>query len=313
MTPLFLTHESAGAPSWTSAPNSLNTILKWALPQLGWTVAFDDPSRSMTAYRNNDFDGSGCYLKVIDDPAHMSSADAVAGYAEVQGFITMSDIDSGTGQWPLTGGKFWKLSDMTGPEYAVIGDDRTFYFAIKQRVDRSFFLHHAGDIHSYKPLDKSHFFITGAEDSIFTASSSLGNGALSTLAIRGTSGFGYSFSESLAESHDGMVLNGETVQLFSLVNPLVVGFADIFMGANGDYPNPVSGGLNIAPIYVRESESELYRGELRGIWNPHSRLSNRQFLERLFIESGAVRCVPVNVRFDRDEVGSVVLHEGEWQ
>jgi len=116
----------------------------------GWTEAFTGTNKK--AYRNNTFTGSGSYFR-FDDSATYE--------ARVRGYVTMSDIDTGTDPFPadsqVSGGAYWAKA-YTGQTSArawfVLADDRHCYVGIAHNATYpAFMVLEAGDLISLKSGD----------------------------------------------------------------------------------------------------------------------------------------------------------------
>jgi hypothetical protein len=127
MIPLVIKSTDVGAPSLTGQDGSMYTLMKWALPQLGWTQEFDDGVNFKVAFRNNPVKGTGYHIRFRDKAADHAFT---AHFCCVDAFETMSDIDTGTKRFPLVD-RYWVKSPVTTAvayPYIFIGTDIFFYF-----------------------------------------------------------------------------------------------------------------------------------------------------------------------------------------
>lgn len=132
MTVRLYRSEDAGAPQ-LGAVGSINAILKACLvtgygsrTPAGWSIAFEDQANNKIALRQGG--ANGRYLK-LDHSADYR-------YARVNGYASMSDIDTGTegmyDQDTYSGepGGFFSGGNTTGGDmrWTVVADDRSFYY-----------------------------------------------------------------------------------------------------------------------------------------------------------------------------------------
>lgn len=141
----FATAEANASPSGTITAK---------IAALGWTKVFTGTNKAV--YKPSDPAATGCYLRV-DDTA--------ATNARVSGFETMSDVDTGTGQFPtavqLSGGMYWMKSTI----WAVVGDGRGFYLMMGAATNPLYSVEFFGDIVSDKPGDAYACALFGASAS----------------------------------------------------------------------------------------------------------------------------------------------------
>lgn len=101
------------------------TIVQKAAP-LGWAKEFTATNKRV--YRSPNTSGTRMYLRIDESAANR--------YARARSYETMSDVDTGTGPCPtdvqVSGGAYVTKTDATSGSasrpWAVIGDDRGFYF-----------------------------------------------------------------------------------------------------------------------------------------------------------------------------------------
>ena len=159
--PTILTSDDVGAPTLSGTDGDLYNVLKWALPLLGWSIAFDDAVNFRIAFRNDNIDGgSGSYLRFVDKAAdHGGTAQA----AQVNAYETMSDLNTGTRKTPNTDASYWqksRLADATVRKYRIWGDKYRFVLAVWHDLvtnDDRIVLTLAGDLVSYDPADLGFF------------------------------------------------------------------------------------------------------------------------------------------------------------
>lgn len=219
---------------------------------LGWTKVF--ANTNLAVYKSSDPAATGCLLRVDDTGA--TSARAVA-------YEAMSDISTGTGQFPTTaqvnGGIYWpksQQSNATSRAWMLFGDGRLFFSShnwnlggVSLATPICF-----GDPVALKSPDPYACFLVGPSGDIVSSSPGsstadlayAGNG-LSATAARGYTGLGSAATMSLRPSGIWNV------------------FANIFSGGGGHpFPNPTDGGLYTAPMFAVEGASLAIRAQLPG-------------------------------------------------
>src|SRR5690625_2858681 len=267
MTPVVLNHEIPFSPALTGEAGSLYNIFKWALPQLGWTLAFDDEPGLRAAFRNDPVHGSGCYLMIWDDP---DDHERDARRCRAQVYLDMIDIDTGVDPAfsapryvakPIT-------ADATARQWYVIGDNRRFHFmrdasgASTKAGNEGFNWYPVGDFKKYFPGDPCEFICP------------LGNGNPTSQNWASSLGIAYSGSSSggvnRTDTEEGFPLKFDRSAPGTLrLRSFGPGGANRIAGSNGsvlDTSNPA------ARIIV--SENWAPRGEIVGALNP---LQNRPF------------------------------------
>lgn len=102
-TPTYYRHDDASAPTLDGTAGSLIALLDAILvngygskPAAGWTKPFTGTNKAV--FRNNSVAGSGTYFRLED--SNDAFGTATFAVAEILAFVTMSDVDTGTGQWP---------------------------------------------------------------------------------------------------------------------------------------------------------------------------------------------------------------------
>lgn len=256
MTVTVLTQASAGAPSLTGEDGSLYSVLKWALVELGWTVAFDDAVNFKVAFRNNPATGTGRYLRIRDKAAdHGQSADRAA----IDSFLTMTDINTGTASYPNQD-QYWYKSvstDATSRDYTIVGTDRWFYFmprptAAATPLFRVFFF---GD---YLSFDE-----TKVDTALLVSSSVTGTltnaywGGVCRYAkdsvTSSTTDTNTEIDQGLSSGHTSAG-NGVSCHIQSS-EPIMSANTTIMAGSLGDTTDPISGGVSTAPAFLVEGNS----------------------------------------------------------
>lgn len=273
MIPVVLSYQDTGAPALTGTTGSLYNVLKWALPQLGWTIEFDDGS-SKVAFKNSGVSGSGSFIRVNDSAANHASTEVKA---EVSAFESMSDVDTGSGKIPTTGERYWPKShteDLTERDWFIFGTDSFFIFLGYNGGSadaEGFRLAFAGDIKSYLALDVAPFVLSGNSDP--SASSSDFISSFENIGGGEPSGAAQ-LPEFLLKSSDGVATGVDAI----LVQALPSGFSladNGKFGGMGTFPDPISQGINTSSVEVFENSTGVWarRGYLPGLMAPLSNLT----------------------------------------
>lgn len=217
-----------------------------ARPPLGFAKAFSGTNKA--AYRAIAETSSRLYLRV-DDTSTTS--------ARVRGYETMSDVDTGTGPFPLdaqySGGLYWGKSSAasaTARAWRVIGDHEGFVLSILQDGSNGWIAGYCGDIPSEKAADAYRMLLVGAQTATVSAmvylpyiNSNLGH--------------------YMARSHTQV---GSSIAVIKDTHRL----CQSGMGASSagsSYPSPTGSQFYCAPVDVWESGSVL-RGTMPGLYAP---------------------------------------------
>jgi hypothetical protein len=301
-----------GAPSLTGETGSLYAVLKWALPQLGWTVEFDNGS-DVVVFRNDGATGTGDYLRIDDNPANHDGVDA--RLANVRSYAAMVDIDTGA---DVVGDSGWMLTksstaDNTPRAWAVIGDERYFWLLTDTSGTDNYAEIYLGDIESDKPGD-SGMFLT-------QSSSNLDPSGSSVIVPQANYGSSLSGNSQVRYSLDGQS-TGVSVRYTPENRSGSTGTVSGAPGSSGPYPEPASGGIRVVDIVVQEDTGGIIRGRLRGgmrIMNDVvGEFATWQAIENQSTGRGPRDCVIVNryARLASTSNAGVLLfdheHEGAW-
>lgn len=248
MIPTVINNDTFGAPGLRGETGSLYNVLKFALPQLGWTIEFDDQAASKIVFRNSPL-ATGNYLRISDDPSNHIGG---VRWANVRSYSIMSGIDTGTDE---NGGDDWMIfksytEDAVNRPWYIIGDDVSFWLFIDAGGYGGYQWYYYGDLQSDRPGDE---------------------GAFMTWAGK------YDANPSTAAFVGPMVGNtgvGGFVQLRSNFDRTIVGInANIdneiswteMTGSSGIYPEPATGGMRVIDRSIIEAiQGGHRRGRLRG-------------------------------------------------
>lgn len=258
--PIILSSDTAGAPSLTGEDGSLYNLLKWAMPQFGWTTEYDDSANYKIVFRNDALNGTGYYLRIV---ANSSIHGRNSALPDVKGYTSMSDIDTGLGEFPTSGGMIRTSvgSGSTTRPYFMIGDNKRFWLLINIDSSSNWYRPmYIGDLKPVRSFDEHHFSI------ITTRTTSTSSGA-----IMGLPEFYGSLDPTPADSSETVdavakSLDGITPSVNA--SPLTTGLD--FGSVYGDCgTEPPQEGLLLAPIYLYTIESPVrLRGQLVGAVNP---------------------------------------------
>lgn len=270
----------AGAPVLTGASGSLLALLDACLvngygakPAAGWSKAFSGVNKA--AYRMGG--GARMYLWLDDAPGT---------YANARGYQSMSDVDTGTGQFPTTAQAAFSCliksntADTTARTWLLFADHRTLYLFVLTGNTTSTIVHTPfafGEFDSFVPADPYNVMIAPA----FSAATS--NTSFNA-AMLGNCGYHYggswsSSADLFAAGSVAGVPSSAAVQ-FCLASGLGQCYStDARKPAYGHiaYPNGAEGGLYVSRKLLIEYagvNSGAYnctfhvRGLLRGLWVP---------------------------------------------
>lgn len=261
MKPVVLRGSADNGPKLSGEPGAFYNVLKWALPQLGWSVEHDDPSRWRLAVRNSPAAGSGYYLQIIDDDADHGGD---ARYAALKGFSSMSDVDTGTDGFPSFT-NYWCKSDepdATPRDWWVIGTDTFFYFV--GEIDGLCHIYWAGDI---LPLHANELFpfmlYTNNNPSTNSA-----NRVQTRYLISSGDDIPNGAGQELARTFDGLTVGASALTFSASPEPRRSG--DLFTpGLDGAIADPYSGGIPVSRVTVAQLDSPAwYRGTVPGLLAP---------------------------------------------
>ena len=264
MVPVVLHHDAAGAPALTGEAGSLIAILKWALPQLGWTLEFEDTVNNRAAFRNSPAVGSGYYLRVRDNAADHTFDNYVAA---VEGFSSMTDVDTGLDGFPAATDNFFLKSptlDATVREYTIIGTDTFFWWLPNfPTLIEGHRIFGAGDYLPFDQADTTNFCIIGKESTSASAP-----GLYSGIEEVSTASTSVGGDIHIAFKRDGSV--DQDVIPLAAPNGNERGW---HMGHDGVYPDPYTGSINTSRVFLGDrAENSAYVGLLPGLLAPMGNL-----------------------------------------
>jgi len=251
----------------TAADGAATGTITAKIPPLdSWSKAFSGTNKA--AYRPTDPAATGLFLRLDDSGGHAS-----AGYrfAEVRGYETMSDVDTGTGLFPTatqeaSDGIIYKSYDLNSnaKDWVLVGDSHGFYFFPSPRdsyeVCRGGYWF--GDIVSYAAADAYCAMLITQDDTASYTSAPGHNGAFAFIASGASV---VHVRHHLARSYTQL---GAAVAASKHGNYTLGGAA---MGIGYvDHPNPAGNGLIASDVQI--FENDCVRGVMPGVSYPlHAR------------------------------------------
>lgn len=286
------------APTLTGQVGSLTTLLDAVLVNgygsataAGWTIG--QTTTNKRQYINNATDGTG-YGVWIDDTAASTAKEARA-----TGFVSMSGLGTGSGQFPTNaqlaigttpaGAVVIRKSataDSTTRKWTIVADDTVFYLFTETGDDTSPIkccTFAFGDFFSYKSSDANRCMIIGrnlentANDSQDTLSLLLNtNTSTMSATIAGhfvaASQTGVGGSLAVGKHTDQMKMGGFSGSAGTGTSGTTAASNGLGVGSNPNqpnqfaYPNSSDGGLWVSKIWLHHNNS--VRGYLKGLWGP---------------------------------------------
>lgn len=149
--PLILTSATAGAPANEPVDGSLYAILKWALPQKGWTLAFDDAVNFRAAFRcKNPLGADSLYVRIVDKAADKPGNETTA---LIESYESMSDVNSGVRASPAD--QFLVKSNSGSRAWEMVIHPAGFYWMSQSVLTGSDDFRAINWVGHYEPLDSS--------------------------------------------------------------------------------------------------------------------------------------------------------------
>lgn len=275
MTTIVYSSGDASAPTLSGTVGSMIALLDACLingygvkAALGWTKTFS--GANLAVYRQPVGTSNGMYLRVDD---------SVALAANVRGYETMSDINTGTGQFPLVGqaaNVYWGKSsaaDASARPWILIGNERGFYLWSTWNTDTANYnsatLYYFAELNPLNPSDVWGTVLYG------DANTSLPNSHQSIACapnMRSSTVIQYRYAPRPFGGGAGAVgINYVSYGQFyhsTQLNGIILGNASQPSTALA-YPNGPDTGLYLAPVQTIEvSSPNALRGPMRGLWAP---------------------------------------------
>ena len=221
----------------------------------GWTRAYNGTNKSV--FRAGG--GTQSYLRADD------SVNAQYGY--MCGYLSMTDIDTGTNPYPTTsqlanGCYFYKStsSDSVARSWILVADNKRFYMSIQISTTPYYVAWFFGDIKSFAANDSYCSLIVGGNSTNYSASNLIYLSNSSNV-INGAGSDNASF---IAKNYNGI---GSSLQINKIGNANFVGSITVIGSATLSYPNAADNGLYMGPIFVNNDANKL-RGLMPGMWQP---------------------------------------------
>jgi hypothetical protein len=252
----------SSAPVLSGTTGSLITLLDAVLVNgygsrqaAGWTKPYSDAGAYKAVFRQGG--GNQKYLRIRDDGVLPN-----VRHADCRFFKTMSDVDTGTGQFPSTSLTNHNISksytaDSTARPWIIIATDRSFYIWVQLNTANTDILFFLGDITNIYERCK----LTIACCSIYNNTTPVGTNSFLTELSNGFTPdqtFGYSYDEFYKTS----------IYINKFGNYNYSKGATCFGGAGQTYPNPGDSKLHMGRIGVQTANDGL-AGYLPGLWNPY--------------------------------------------
>jgi hypothetical protein len=190
-------------------------------------------------------------------------------YAKCRGYEAMSAVDTGTNAFPTTAqlseGIQFRYCDNAVPRpWVVVADERTAYVFTDPLSTGSYFGMMFGEFYSYvAPFDNYRCALMGSID---VGAPHIGLDNFNEIALRITTELSGHY---VARKYDGSGTSlriGKSGDMGTTANfP-----GNVAMKGMMPYPDGLTGGLHLSPIYLHEVLEPVRRGKLRGMWHwPH--------------------------------------------
>lgn len=192
------------------------------------------------AYQSVDVSGSRLFLQVDDSSTT---------YATVKAYEAMSDVNTGTGSFPVSARYLAKSngSNSTARTWKLVGDSRIFFLLINSDGSNSWEIIAFGDIASYLSGDAYACWLCAS------TSTSIGSGSFQLFSGNVTgSDIARSYTQTGSSIGAGRYSHSKSTSI----------------GAAGStYPNPVDNSFHAWPVELWETTANA-RGTIPGLWNP---------------------------------------------
>jgi len=240
-------------PNNTQFKISIDTIetvatgtLTCKIASLGWTKEYSDTNKAV--YRSPS--GTRRFLRV----EHLS-----AYYGKINGYDTMTNVDTGTGE---TASYYWKISDNTTSErpFKIVGCERSFYFLCSWNGDTTI-RHNGGGFGEFISLRNGDIMNTFIIGSTATAPTTVYN----------NQSFTYINGSANTTGHQvlGILPDNPTPTLFYKQS---TPSGQMGYGTDVTLFNYADNGIHLFPLNI--IESSIFRGQLPGIFVPFENINN---------------------------------------
>jgi hypothetical protein len=237
-----------GAPSYTNTAGSFIAVLDFCLLGLGWTKTV--LGTNLAAYTQPA--GSNGLIMQVDDSA--------SNFGAVTGWQTLASFNTGTGKFWTDSGSYGAIdhcSTSTPAAWRLITNGKIFHFMPYWNVSSNYIgLITFGDFESY---------VTGdGYNTILAANYNSGQQYLGYMGVGLNAGWnGASGYSGTARSYNQINVNPGTSVITDVS---LLGNTQGSAGSSAPpYPDPISGKLNMSPVWIGETLSGSNRGGLRGL------------------------------------------------
>jgi hypothetical protein len=270
----------ASAPALDGQAGSLITVLDGVLvtgygtqPAAGWTKDYTGTNKA--TFRNGAGATSRKYYRVQDDGPGAGTTKE----ARIRGFDTMSDVDTGTNEFPTAaqqanaGGSLVvrksAAATSTTRTWMIAADDKTAILFIQSGDTAGrWFVTYFGETFSYKSADAQCAALIGrTTENVTTLYEVICWHIASTTAGLSTVAAGHFMAGSV--SGVGSVTCGK----WSHPGAIVLASGSDVAGQLA-YPNPADSGLILTPLFLYTTGTITLRGKLRGLFLPLHGSSN---------------------------------------
>lgn len=281
-----------------------------------WEKSFGDNLKA--AYRSIHPDSYGCFIRV-DDSAPYNDAFRVP----IRGYQAMTDIDTGTGEFPAfadqpadssnSNHQWTRIGSPTfaPANWALVADERFFYFMPSYYNNRGAALYEFGDIVGAAPLD-----VFACVTSADTRQSTYPGQNCKAHETRDGASNGYYF----AMSAEGTT-KGPKASKAGIYGQNYLGNSDSY-ASNNLYPAPVSGGYLFFPIIL--TQDKVMRGRAPGLLQTITKLTSEsrvpengiaKLIDKAHVDDNALLMVQLNfgsTSVNGSDVGVFDI-EGPWR
>lgn len=274
------------------------------LAPLGWVKAFS--GTNLAAYKSPNILSTGCYLRVSDT---LTTGALVAGYR------LMSDVSTGLEKFPgdnqTNAGAFWNKSDSaSGCRWAIVGDDRAFYYHVTADNLNKGHTSYFGDFNSYASPDAFRCCIVANNASATSTETSTTIGSVAQI-----TNVGGPYGIRSANRH---------VSGIGSANIIWISSATISRASSSSYsggpdsvlafPNLADNRLLISQAFVQDSSPKTIRGRMPGLYHTEQTLAGMNIFAHLSKVTG-VEALPNRTLTAVVTINSVIFFDttGPWR
>lgn len=269
MTMTVYRFDDVGAPAMNDTAGAYIDVLDKCLvtgygaqSPAGWSKPFTGTAKAVFRMGG----GTQRYLRVDNNTGNQ--------YPKLRGYAAMTDVDTGSGDFPslaqvATGLYGVSSESMIGPDrpWILAADDKRFHLWVgyNNLTTDGFTSYSAkpwvffGDIIPHKTDDIGHCMLIAGTGTSGTGVNYMGTSIYNTGSLLS--------GHYLATAVDQVTASLQCSKVTDVRGPNSSGTATV--GVSGcPYPDPVSGGLLLAPIWVLNPSDRATRGRLPGVWAP---------------------------------------------